>query len=244
MARHRVTVQQASVPELQSLGYWYALAGHTDTDIDGLVAGTLRATEEGLLGAAIGGRSVIDRLHSLDAISRQDWYWACTLVLSIRVDSATAGMLVIGAHDRFWKRIGEAFYGSAVHAKVSGEVYDKAEGEYLTTILSASKLHMVAVDPAHRGRGHGRRLVNSAVDRLVKGGTVMIYGQFTGDRDLRKYYSSLGFDVLGKGESLSMALATGRDFWLGAQPDDTLFVRHFRPWLPPTRDGSNGRARA
>ena len=77
--------------------------------------------------------------------------------------------------------MGEASYGPAIQTKVSDEVYEKAEGEYVTTILSSSKLHMVAVDPAHRGRGHGRRLVNSAIDRLVKGGTVMIYGQFTGD---------------------------------------------------------------
>lgn len=90
-------------------------------------------------------------------------------------------MLVTGAHDRLWKTMGEASYGPAIQTKVSDEVYEKAEGEYVTTILSSSKLHMVAVDPAHRGRGHGRRLVNSAIDRLVKGGTVMIYGQFTGD---------------------------------------------------------------
>jgi GNAT superfamily N-acetyltransferase len=131
--------------------------------------------------------------------------------------------------------MGEASYGPAIHGTVPEEGYEKAEGEYVTTILSASKLHMVAVDPGHRGRRHGRRLVNSAVDRLVKGGTVMIYGQFTGDRDLRRYYSSLGFDVLGKGEPLNMALATGKDFWLTPQPDDTMFVRHFPPRLPPKR---------
>ena len=125
--------------------------------------------------------------------------------------------------------MGEASYGPAIQTKVSDEVYEKAEGEYVTTILSSSKLHMVAVDPAHRGRGHGRRLVNSAIDRLVKGGTVMIYGQFTGDRDLHTYYTSLGFDVLDKGEPLNMALATGKDFWLTPQPDDTMFVRHLRP---------------
>ncbi len=243
-ARHKVSVQEASVPELESLGYWYDLAGHRYTDIDGLITGALRTTEAGFLGSATGGRSVIDRLHSIDAVPRQDWYWGCTLILSIRVDDQTAGMLVIGAHDRLWKTFGEAAYGPAIHAKVSDEVYDKAEGEFVTTILSSSKLHMVAVDPAHRGRGHGRRLVNSAVDRLVKGGTVMIYGQFTGDRDLRGYYSSLGFDVLGKGEPLNMALATGKDIWLTAQPDDTMFVRHFRPRLPPTRHGNNGHARS
>ena len=55
----------------------------------------------------------------------------------------------------------------------------------------------------------------------------MIYGQFTGDRDLRTYYTSLGVDVLDKGERLNMALATGKDIWLTPQPDDTMFVRHF-----------------
>lgn len=43
MAKHRVAVQEASVPELRPLGYWYALAGHTVTDVDGLIAGALRA---------------------------------------------------------------------------------------------------------------------------------------------------------------------------------------------------------
>ena len=47
-------------------------------------------------------------------------------------------MLVTGAHDRLWKTMGEASYGPAIHAKVSDEVYEKAEGEYDTTILSAS----------------------------------------------------------------------------------------------------------
>lgn len=235
MARHRVTVQEASVPEIESLAFWYELAGHAVTDVEGLIAGALRAREAGFLGSVTGGRSAIDRLHGLDAIPRKDWYWGCTLILSIRVDSHTAGMLVAGAHDRLWKAMGAASYGPAIHAEASEEVREKAEGEYVATVLSVSKLHMVAVDPGHRGRKHGRRLVNSAVDRLVKGGTVMIYGQFTGDRDLRKYYSSLGFEVLGKGEPLDMAPATGKAFSFTPQPDDTFFVRHFNPRLPPTR---------
>ena len=46
-------------------------------------------------------------------------------------------MLVTGAHDRLWKTMGEASYGPALHAKVFDEVYEKAEGEYVTTSLSA-----------------------------------------------------------------------------------------------------------
>lgn len=38
-----------------------------------------------------------------------------------------------------------------------------------------------------------------------------------------------------------MALATGRDFWLTPQPDDTMFVGHFPPRLPPTRHDNDRR---
>jgi GNAT superfamily N-acetyltransferase len=89
-----------------------------------------------------------------------------------------------------------------------------------------SKLHMVAISGDQRGRGHGRRLVNHALNRLTPGGTRLVYGQLGGDRDLRGFYDSLGFDVLRRGEPLNKEVATGiPGFGLQAQPEDTFFAR-------------------
>lgn len=229
MARHKVTVQDASIVELASPKRWYDLAGATSTDINGFVAGAQRAHQAGFLSAAA-GPDFDGRLAALGGVARQDWHWACTLVLSLRVDGETAGMLVAGAHQQLWKLWGEHVYGPVATTDAPREVSERSEAAFLATILTTAKLHMVAVDPNQRGHGHGRRLINAAVDRLVKGGTVMIYGQFTGDRDLTTYYRSLGFDVLAKGARLNMALATGsRDSWIAPQPNETMFVRTFGP---------------
>jgi len=54
----------------------------------------------------------------------------------------------------------------------------------------------------------------------------VIYGQFTGDRDLRRFYRSVGFDVRQRGEPLNMEAATGiPKLVLVPRPDETYFPK-------------------
>lgn len=81
---------------------------------------------------------------------------------------------------------------------------------FMLAALNVAKLHVVAIHPDHQGRGRAKRLANPALARAVKGGTTMVYGQFSGnDHDLRPFYSTLGFTLLKPGEPLSLTVATG-----------------------------------
>lgn len=232
MAR-KLTVGEATVHDIAALPYWNDLAGVVDTGSE-MIEALIAARRRGVLGVATAGKGLRDRLEILYKLSRDDWYCACTVVLSVRLDDEQVGMLHAGAHHRLWKFLGEAYYGPALHDTVDPAEFQRREGGYLATVLTVAKLHMVAVSPDHRGRGHGRRLVNHALNRLTRGGTGFVYGQFGGDRDLRGFYESLGFDVLGRGEALNMAAATGiAGFGLQAQPEDTLFARAHPPAAPP-----------
>ncbi|MEV4440196.1 GNAT family N-acetyltransferase [Streptomyces sp. NPDC049577] len=58
----------------------------------------------------------------------------------------------------------------------------------------ASGLSSVVTDAAHRGAGHGRRLVAAARAEMIARGADL--GLFTCDRELRGFYESAGFEVL------------------------------------------------
>ncbi|MER7750778.1 GNAT family N-acetyltransferase [Kitasatospora sp. NPDC097643] len=59
---------------------------------------------------------------------------------------------------------------------------------------AASGLSTVVVDPALRGRGHGRRLVAAARAAVADGGADL--GLFTCDRGLRGFYENAGWEPL------------------------------------------------
>ncbi|MFC1416132.1 GNAT family N-acetyltransferase [Streptacidiphilus cavernicola] len=59
---------------------------------------------------------------------------------------------------------------------------------------AASGLSRVVSSPAHRGRGHGRRLVAAALDTVRRGGADL--GLFTCDRPLRGFYEGAGWQFL------------------------------------------------
>ena len=224
MAR-RVTVQEATADDLQSLQYWHDLAGVVEAQPQQAVQALIAARQRGVLGIATTGKNLKDRWRVLAQLPREDWYWACTVVLALRLDELRIGMLQAGAHYRLWEFLHEAYHGPQSHDIVDPAELERREAAYLASILTMSKLHMVGVSPDQRGRGHGRRLINHLVNRLARGGTRLVYGQFGGDRDLRGFYESLGFEVLQRGEPLDMTVATGiPHFGLGAQPEDTFFA--------------------
>jgi hypothetical protein len=106
----RVTVQEATVNDIESLNHWNDLAGVVEPRsefVDALIA----ARHRGVLGAATAGKRLLDRLKVLYEVLRDDWHWACTVVLSLRLDDMQAGMLQAGAHHRLCKFLGEAYYG-------------------------------------------------------------------------------------------------------------------------------------
>lgn len=56
-----------------------------------------------------------------------------------------------------------------------------------------------AVDPAFRGRGYGRRLVQAAVDRLVAQRVEVLQVQtLVDDEPARRIYEGLGFEEIGR----------------------------------------------
>ncbi|MFC1432484.1 GNAT family N-acetyltransferase [Streptacidiphilus sp. N1-3] len=59
---------------------------------------------------------------------------------------------------------------------------------------AASGLSRVVSSPAHRGRGHGRRLVAAARDTIERSGADL--GLFTCDTPLRGFYESAGWQLL------------------------------------------------
>ena len=59
---------------------------------------------------------------------------------------------------------------------------------------AASGLSRVVSSPAHRGQGHGRRLVAAARDTVRRGGADL--GLFTCDSPLRGFYESAGWQHL------------------------------------------------
>ncbi len=64
----------------------------------------------------------------------------------------------------------------------------------MSALLFTSKLHLVAVDDEHRGRGLGAALVRAATTAAYRGGAEVLYGQYlTEDQGLAKFYLRQGF---------------------------------------------------
>lgn len=142
--KHTVTVQPASITELNTLGRWYPMTGDTHTDVDAFIEHAARTHEGGILGSAT-GPSLDARIRTLMDVPVDDWVWACTLVLSLRVDGQTAGMLVIGAHQHFMQWWSTELYGP--QATTATSEYDRmlTQSNFMLPLLITAKLQMVAV---------------------------------------------------------------------------------------------------
>lgn len=233
MARHKITVQDASLAELETLGYWYTLSGAVPEDDQSMrdkVREFTEAKRSGLLGSAAGS-DPLGRYQRFRELHPNDLYYACTSVLSIRLDNTTIGMLIMGAHVRLWDILLADVDVSAWDYSQPPEQMPPDLVAFMLAALNVAKLHVVAIHPDHQGHGRGKRLVNHALDRAFKGGTTMVYGQFnSNNHDLRLFYSALGFAVLKRGEPLNLTVATGNPrMHFTPYKDETFFVTYFEP---------------
>ncbi|WP_237082910.1 hypothetical protein [Mycobacteroides abscessus] len=98
MAKHKVTVQQASEAELGSLASWYRMADpempHEPDQV--LNDRHVSASRSGVLGSSLGHSDDQALMKCLEYDDLLDQFMARTLVLSARVDGQTVGMLVMG----------------------------------------------------------------------------------------------------------------------------------------------------
>jgi GNAT superfamily N-acetyltransferase len=94
--------------------------------------------------------------------------------------------------------------------------------------LVVAKIHALAVHPDRQRKGYGTLLMRDAVNIARCGEMAMLYGQFGPQRNLRPFYSSLGFDVLSQGEPLNVTMATGQaNDYIACPPTETFIVKIF-----------------
>lgn len=110
--------------------------------------------------------------------------------------------------------------GSTIVATINGELagFVKLQTPSLAARTHVLEISGLAVDPAHQGRGVGRRLVDAAIEeaisRRVRKVGLRVLGQ---NRGARRLYESRGFVVEG---------VLRDEFWLeGRYVDDVLMSR-------------------
>ena len=226
MAKHRVSVQRASEDELAGVAGWFRQAAILNVPDDEFNARHVAAYRAGVLGAALGHRTLVEVYGRLEAHrTMEDRILARTLILSARLDDTTVGMLSMSPSLGALRGIGKAFSDSP----------DSAHMGYLSAIIMLSKLDFVAVSANHRGRGHGARLVRNAVEVARKSLIGQVFGQFR-DQGLASFYEQLGFSVLSPGESLPISV--GFQVSLAVAADETMFSKTLplgTAALPPRR---------
>lgn len=211
----------SSAADFDLLPMWYGLAGVDSRDDVGAareVANFRQAWEGGYLGAA-SGKGFKQNAEALMSLDQEQWRYARMAVRLLTYNGEQIGILSMGSHHQLWNFVGE-LTAAYPHPETDGR------DRFLATILTWAKIHVVAVHPDHRGRGHGARLLRQAKAIATRDGLKAIYGQFAADRPgLAEFYTAGGFTVLDAGSPLPIGTATGRPGdKLGALPTERLFV--------------------
>ncbi|MBN3459471.1 GNAT family N-acetyltransferase [Mycobacterium sp. DSM 3803] len=211
----------SSSADFDLLPMWYGLAGidsRDDVGAAGEVANFRRAWEGGYLGAA-SGKGFKQNLAALLSLDQEQWRYARMAVRLLTYHGEQIGILIMGSHHELWNYVGRL---TAAYPDPETAGRDR----FLTTILTWAKIHVVAVHPDQRGRGHGARLLRQAKAIATRDGLLAIFGQFAADRaGLAEFYTAGGFTVLDAGSPLPIGGATGRpEDGLGALPTERLFV--------------------
>jgi GNAT superfamily N-acetyltransferase len=155
------------------------------------------AYSRALAGGYLGVAAAAARRKNYQTLMRlqpDQWYHARMSVRVLKLNGRLIGLFVVGPHWHLWRMM------DARMASQTAPLDEMSPGfiDFMVTVLSLAKLHVVAVPSDHRGCGHGSRLVNATLRIGREDGLNMLYGQFTADRPgLRQFYASLGFDVLG-----------------------------------------------
>ncbi|HEX2033899.1 MAG TPA: GNAT family N-acetyltransferase [Chloroflexota bacterium] len=98
------------------------------------------------------------------------------------------------AFDRHYPQLLRADHATCLVAEVAGRVVGYALAFRLLTLFAngpVTELQELMVDPAHRRRGIGRRLVEAVVERARQAGALEVT---VPTRRARDYYRRLGFE--------------------------------------------------
>jgi GNAT superfamily N-acetyltransferase len=189
VARNKIAIQDASIPEIENLEHWQILAGIApgstqDQDL-------AEAKQSGVLSHAL--RGGIKHALSITQYSNMfDSLCARTLVLSARSRGNTVGLLHLGPPPALLQR-GLQF-----------------NDQNAAILLRVAKLSVLAVDPAAQGMGIGSRLVKVGADIARQSGYVVLYGEFHSDRPaLPTFYERCGFEVLDKEQTFNLTEVIG-----------------------------------
>lgn len=200
----RVTIQDATTGEIDDLKYWYDLAGVSSGSTLGGELAAARA--DGLLGKALRGgaerASSVDRYHTMF-----DGVVARTLVLSARYNAQTVGLLMLGPNPRLLQ-LGPHYYSLNIRV-----------------LLRLAKLHCIAVNPDHRNKGTGSRLLATATNIARLSAFAELYGEFNAGRVcLESFYKKRGFAVLEPYEGLNVTNTIGSLMYIQPADGDRLFT--------------------
>lgn len=224
MARNTLKLVPATAADIGNLGFWFELAGvpledgGTDT-----IADLLAAHAAGRLGTAF-GHGMRGNLALMLALDADSWYRARTAVRALKLNGHTIGMTLFGAHHQLWDLFEHRLSGRR-NINADGDVSPQM-GRFLTSALTVSKLHLLAIHPDHRGSGHGARILTAFVNESRSDRGIWLYGQYKSERSyLQKFYQSCGFDIGPAGQPIPFGMATGdpRDL-LGIAADETAFT--------------------
>lgn len=226
MGRNRVTIGPPQLEDFARLPAWFERAGVASDDPAAEATRFERAFTGGYLGVATGG-GFRHNLEQLTQLPDNQWGLARMMVRVLRLNDAPIGALIMGAHRRLW---------DVMHSRMGAEAPGDGEPSldltnFMIAALSVAKIHTIVVDPEQQGRGHGTRLLRSALDTAIRDKLIMVYGQFAAERTpLVSFYERAGFAVLDPGEPLSLAMITGNgaDAMTGLA-SDRFFVREQRP---------------
>ncbi|BAN91933.1 hypothetical protein MAHJHV53_40770 [Mycobacterium avium subsp. hominissuis] len=197
-----VKVVAASASDIAELGQWYRLADTEPQDLEGSIAGLAQAHAEGYLGYATGHGPKLD-LHRMVSLDFTKWFHARSTVRTLSRKGETIGMLAMGPPRPVWTEL--ATRADAAGAAGQNDQSSALIDQLVVMSFQLAKIYLLGVHPDHQRRGHGSRLIRSALESARQDNLLQVYGQYEGERSgLRQFYEQLGFDVLQQGEQLSL----------------------------------------
>jgi GNAT superfamily N-acetyltransferase len=189
VARKKIAIQDASIPEIENLEHWRTLAGIAPgSTLDQDLA---EAKQAGVLSHALRG-GIQHALSITQYTNMFDGLFSRTLVLSARSGAKTVGLLLLGPPPALLQR-GLQF-----------------NDQNAAVLLRVAKLSVLAVDPVAQGMGIGSRLVKVGADIARQSGYVVLYGEFHSGRPaLPTFYERCGFEVLDEDQAFNLTEVIG-----------------------------------
>lgn len=216
--RGRVKIRRADVADIDTLPKWFAMAGYSSSQegVDFLSAALL----SGVLSSAL----------EVSAARRRRVFAEqyCVGPLEAIAARTTAQMLTVDG-----LVVGCAILGPSV--TMMDKLEQHSQDLFMLASVHLTKLNVLAVDDAHRGFGHGQRLVGRALEVARTSDVSTVYGEFNCvERPaLADFYSGCGFTVCAPGEGINAGDRLGvRGLPLTPPEGERMFYRNVQQRVP------------